>query len=90
MNDKFGSYKDWIIKSLGDDRFEVNGYKVTYDDDEDFGKFDYYEDAMRYINQYIKDNNVSTESPEEKAARELREKAINREKKIDQILGENE
>lgn len=88
MNEKFGSYKDWIITALGNDRVEVNGYRVTYNDDEDFGTFDYYDEAMQYINQYIKDNNSEVETPAERAARELREKAINREKKIDQILGE--
>ncbi len=88
MNDKFGSYKDWIIKSLGDDRFEVNGYRVTYNDEEEFGTFEYYDEAMRYINQYIKENNPQVETPEERAARELREKAIKRENKINQILGE--
>jgi len=87
MNDKFGSYKDWIIKSLGDDRFE-DGYRVTYNDEEEFGTFEYYDEAMRYINQYIKENNPQVETPEERAARELREKAIKRENKINQILGE--
>lgn len=86
MNDKFGTYKDWMITSLDDGRFEINGY--TYNDDGDFGT-DYYDDVMRMINS-ISDSSgsMSSETLVEKAARELREKSINREKKINEILGE--
>ena len=45
-----------------------------------------YQDLAKYVSQYYDDNPVET--PEEKSARELREKAIKRNEKIDKLLGE--
>lgn len=71
--------------------YEVNGYKVTYgddwsksNDDEWSIGFDTYEDALLFATY----KQYSPESDSERKERELREKAINREKKINEILGE--
>ena len=85
---KYGIYKDWSISKINDDSFEYNGWKVTYGEDGDSEEFSYYDDVMKMIQYYIKSSDNEVETPEQKAARELRENAINREKKIDQILGE--
>ena len=72
--------------------YEVSGYKVTYgddwsksynDNDEWSNGFDAYEDLL-----FTTYKQYSPESDSERKERELKEKAINREKKINQILGE--
>jgi hypothetical protein len=45
-----------------------------------------YQDLAKYVSQYYDANPVET--PEEKSARELREKAIKRNEKIDKLLNE--
>lgn len=70
--------------------YEVSGYKVTYGDDwskshDDWSNgFDTYEDAL-FFTTY---KQYSPESDSERKERELRENAISREKKINEILGE--
>ena len=59
--------------------FEVEGYH-------DSRTIINYQDLAKYVSQYYDANPVET--PEEKSARELREKAINRNEKIDKLLGE--
>jgi hypothetical protein len=59
--------------------FEVEGYH-------DSRTIINYQDLAKYLSQYYDANPVET--PEEKSARELREKAINRNEKIDKLLGE--
>jgi hypothetical protein len=63
--------------------YEVSGYKITYGD-EWSNVFDTYDEAFLY-NTYKK---YFPESEIERKERELREKAISRENKINQILGE--
>lgn len=60
--------------------YEVSGYKVTYGDDWSNGVYTY--ELFDTYNQYF------PESDSERKERELREKAINREKKNNEILGE--
>lgn len=47
-----------------------------------------YQDLAKYVSQYYDANPVETH--EEKSARELREKAIKRNEKIDKLLGNND
>lgn len=63
--------------------YQVDGYKVTFGDDEEW-TFDTYDDAMYLLKKYYH----NTDPVESKEERILREKAINREKKINEILGE--
>jgi len=77
---KFGKYH--ISYDPANESFEVNGY---HDSSSSWG----YEDLIKYATDYYNDHTiVMPETPEEKAARELKEKAINRNEKIDKILGE--
>ena len=61
--------------------FEVEGYH-------DSRTIINYQDLAKYVSQYYDANPVET--PEEKSARELREKAIKRNEKIDKLLGNND
>lgn len=84
MKEKIFTYGD--LYSKDDVIYELNGYKVSFGDD-DWLDFDTYEDSMLFLTyKYYNDNKSETES--ERKERLLREKAIAREKKIDQILGE--
>ena len=74
---KFGKYH--ISYDPANESFEVNGYH-------DSRTIINYQDLAKYVSQYYDANPVET--PEEKAARELREKAIKRNEKIDKLLNE--
>jgi hypothetical protein len=77
-NDKFGKYH--ISYDPASESFEVEGYH-------DSSTIWNYED-FKYVSDYYDANPVET--AEEKAARELREKAIKRNEKIDKLLGNND
>jgi hypothetical protein len=74
---EFGKYH--ISYDPASESFEVEGYH-------DSRTIINYQDLAKYVSQYYDANPVET--PEEKSARELREKAINRNEKIDKLLGE--
>ena len=74
---EFGKYH--ISYDPASKSFEVEGYH-------DSRTIINYQDLAKYVSQYYDDNPVET--PEEKSARELREKAIKRNEKIDKLLGE--
>jgi hypothetical protein len=74
---EFGKYH--ISYDPASESFEVEGYH-------DSRTIINYQDLAKYVSQYYDDNPVET--PEEKSARELREKAIKRNEKIDKLLGE--
>jgi hypothetical protein len=74
---EFGKYH--ISYDPASESFEVEGYH-------DSRTIINYQDLAKYLSQYYDANPVET--PEEKSARELREKAINRNEKIDKLLGE--
>jgi hypothetical protein len=75
---EFGKYH--ISYDPASKSFEVEGY---YDSRIN------YEDLIKYASNYYNDHTiVMPETPEEKAARELREKAIKRNEKIDKLLNE--
>jgi hypothetical protein len=74
---EFGKYH--ISYDPASESFEVEGY---YDSRTIIN----YQDLAKYVSQYYDAN----ETPEEKAARELREKAIKRNEKIDKLLGNND
>jgi hypothetical protein len=77
---EFGKYH--ISYDPASESFEVEGY---YDSRIN------YEDLIKYTSNYYNDHTiVMPETPEEKAARELREKAIKRNEKIDKLLGNND
>jgi hypothetical protein len=76
---EFGKYH--ISYDPASKSFEVEGY---YDSRTIIN----YQDLAKYVSQYYDANPVET--PEEKAARELREKAIKRNEKIDKLLGNND
>jgi hypothetical protein len=76
---EFGKYH--ISYDPASESFEVEGY---YDSRTIIN----YQDLAKYVSQYYDANPVET--PEEKAARELREKAIKRNEKIDKLLGNND
>jgi len=78
-NDKFGKYH--ISYDPTSESFEVEGYH-------DSRTIINYQDLANYVSQYYDANPVET--AEEKAARELREKAIKRNEKIDKLLGNND
>ncbi len=78
-NDKFGKYH--ISYDPASESFEVEGYH-------DSRTIINYQDLANYVSQYYDANPVET--TEEKAARELREKAIKRNEKIDKLLGNND
>ena len=75
---KFGKYN--ISYDPANESFEVNGYH-------DSSTIWSYEDLIKYTSDYY-DSVIIPETPEEKAFRELREKAVKRNEKIDKILGE--
>jgi len=74
---EFGKYH--ISYDPASESFEVEGYH-------DSRTIINYQDLAKYVSQYYDANPVET--PEEKAARELREKAIKRNEKIDKLLNE--
>ena len=79
-NDKFGKYH--ISYDPASESFEVEGYhdSSTIWNYEDF-------DHLTWVTDHTI---VMPETTEEKAARELREKAIKRNEKIDKLLGNND
>ena len=77
---EFGKYH--ISYDPASKSFEVEGYH-------DSSTICNYEDLIKYVSNYYNDHTiVMPETPEEKASRELREKAIKRNEKIDKLLGE--
>ena len=80
---EFGKYH--ISYDPASKSFEVEGYH-------DSSTICNYEDLIKYASNYYNDHTHLTysdmETPEEKASRELREKAIKRNEKIDKLLGE--
>jgi hypothetical protein len=76
---EFGKYH--ISYDPASESYEVEGYH-------DSRTIINYQDLAKYVSQYYDANPVET--PEEKAARELREKAIKRNEKIDKLLGNND
>ena len=76
---EFGKYH--ISYDPASESFEVEGYH-------DSRTIINYQDLAKYVSQYYDANPVET--PEEKSARELREKAIKRNEKIDKLLGSND
>ena len=79
-NDKFGKYH--ISYDPVSESFEVDAYHDSST------LFDY-GDLAKYVSDYY-DVSPIVETPEEKASRELREKAIKRNEKIDKLLGNND
>lgn len=77
---EFGKYH--ISYDPASESFEVEGYH-------DSRTIINYEDLIKYAsNYYYNDHIVMSETPEEKSARELREKSISRNEKIDKLLNE--
>ena len=76
---EFGKYH--ISYDPASESFEVEGYH-------DSRTIINYQDLAKYVSQYYDANPVET--PEEKSARELREKAIKRNEKIDKLLSNND
>lgn len=76
---EFGKYH--ISYDPVSESFEVEGYH-------DSRTIINYKDLIKYASNYYNDHIVMPETPEEKSARELREKAISRNEKIDKLLND--
>ena len=76
----FGKYH--ISYDPASESYEIDGYH-------DSSTILDYEDLVKYVSDYY-DVSPIVENPEEKASRELREKAVKRNEKIDKLLGNND
>ena len=79
----FGKYH--ISYDPASESYEIDGYH----DSSTIWNYEDYEDSIKYVSDYY-DVSPIVETPEEKASRELREKAIKRNEKIDKLLGNND
>lgn len=93
MKEKY--LRDYLNINKYKDGFEIIGYSTGSDnnfEDEYLSGYNNksicYDDFLDILSKNSKNIRFSPENPVEKAARELREKAVRRDKKIDDILGD--